>query len=167
MAGGTDSTSAAVGDVWAFNLNTLTWRKLGELTSARTRPAVLFVGSELWVIGGYTTSASFTSTGVPTIEAFDTTSGTRRDVTVTGSWPTSQGIFWTWAPLSAGLIAIDSGDTVDESSNQLWELVVSGSGASWNNTDPQVMDSTLNGLVGVGTCDGAWLLGANTWHVHR
>ena len=64
---------------------------------------------------------------------------------------------------------IDSSDTVDSSKNQLWELTVTGSVAQWRNTDPDAMDDSLDGAVGVsGTgCEDALFLGPSTFQVRR
>lgn len=165
VVGGFGAANSALGDVWALQLDTLAWRRVGELAAPRAMAALLWRDSELWVIGG--TGSLSASTGVASIEALDLASGASRAVTVEGSWPPRGGLFWTWAPLGAGVVAIDSGSSVDQSSSQLWELMVGDSQVSWRNSDPRVMDAALYGLVGVGGCDQAWFLGGTSWRLRR
>lgn len=159
IAGGLVGTQV-LGDVHALDLTTLTWRKLGDVT-ARQNPALVVHEGAVVVAGGYANQ----SMAVQTIERVEL-SGSVRTMTVTGTPPTNA---TTTAPFGSGLIAIDLGGTVDFGSNQLFELRLSGNSATWSNSDPGVMDSALNPLVGVagGSCDEAFLLGSSPFRVSR
>lgn len=76
---------------------------------------------------------------------------------------------WSWAAAGESLIAIDSGDTIDYSANQLWELQVNGATATWINSDPDAMDDSLSGAIGVSgsACDDALFLGSSTFRLAR
>jgi hypothetical protein len=165
IAGGVGASTAPLGDVYALDLSTRVWRKVGDLSQPRAWAAWVVRGTELWMIGGG--SAPSASSGTATIEAIDVSSGVRRDIASTGAWPPRNGLFWEWAPLGAAIVAIDSGDSVDYGSNQLWELTLTDTTASWSNSDPKAMDAALTGLVGVGGCSEAWFLGPNTWRLRR
>lgn len=161
VAGGT-----GVSDVSAFDLGTSTWRKLGDLPQARTRAALQVVGNELWVIGGV--SSAFV--GIPSIVAFDLTTGAQRMVTVDNAWPSSNGNFWVSAPLGDGIVVVDSDNRVDNSSNQLWTLdPIPSGGAHWTNAaDPHVHDQALYELVGAaGDRHQAYFVGGHLWQLHR
>lgn len=159
IAGGLVGTQV-LGDVHALDLTTLTWRKLGDVT-ARQNPALVVHEGAVVVAGGYANQ----SMAVQTIERVEL-SGSVRTMTVTGTPPTNA---TTTAPFGSGLIAIDLGGTVDFGNNQLFELRLSGNTATWSNSDPGVMDSALNPLVGVagGSCDEAFLLGSSPFRVSR
>ena len=165
IAAGTTTGTTAISDVSALDVATMTWRKLGDVP-ARAKAAVIARDNEVWVIGG---SKVATSAGEPTIAALDVTTGALRTIAVQGTWPTRQGWFWAWAATGDGLIAIDSGDTNDYSKNQLWELTVTNGVAQWRNSDPDAMDDSLNGTIGVAAsgCEGALFLGTSTFRVRR
>jgi hypothetical protein len=164
VAGGTTNGTVALGDVFALDLGTNVWRKLGDVP-ARVRPALLVRGAEVWVVGGAPLTGN---TGVASISAVEVATGMVRSVAVQGSWPTRQGIFWAWAPSGDGLLVVDSGDSVDYGKNQLWELTVSSGVAAWRNTDPDTMDDALRDVVGVGGgCADALFVGPNSFQVAR
>ena len=63
---------------------------------------------------------------------------------------------------------IDSGDTVDQSTHQLWTLDVSGQTVSWQNTDPDASDYAFYGQVGASTDRRtAYFLGDDVWELKR
>ena len=167
IAGGVNGTDALV-DVWAFDLQTLAWRKLGD-SAPRMSPGVIAHGSEVWVVGGL---HAFSGGGEATIDAFTLSSGAKRSITVTGTWPGgvgSVGSFRVWAPWGAGLAALDVGSVIDMGGDQLFELIVTGDTAHWQRSDPNAMDNDLDDLVGVsGTgCDEALFVGNTSFRLHR
>ncbi len=165
IAGGSTNGTTGLSDVWALDLTSLAWRKLGDV-SPRSKPGLVARENEVWVIGG---SNPQTGVGEPSIWAIDVTTGVVRSIAVQGAWPSQQGSFRAWAAAGSGLVVIDSSDTVDSSKNQLWELTFTGSVAQWRNTDPDAMDDSLDGTVGVsGTgCEDALFLGPSTFQVRR
>ena len=169
VAGGTTNWLAGgeLDDVWALDLSTRAWRKLGTMAAKRLRPAVRVNGAELWVVGGARVQGS-SSVGEPTIVAFDRQSGAQRTVAVSGAWPPHGGFFWSSAPLGEGIVAIDSGDTVDNSTNQLWTLDVVGAEVKWINTDPAASDYAFYSQVGASADRRtAYFLGDDVWELKR
>jgi len=165
IAGGTTDGTTGLGDVFALDLTTQVWRKLADV-APRSKPALISREHEVWVIGGWKHG---TQLGEPSIAAIDVATGTTRTIAVQGAWPTRQGLFWSWAAAGDSMIAIDSGDSNDFSKNQLWELTVSGSTAQWRNSDPDAMDDSLSGAIGVGGsgCEGALFVGPSSFRVTR
>ncbi len=167
IAGGLDATDTTLTDVWAFSLQNHTWRKLGD-GEPRAAAGLIVHGDEVWVVGGL--GDFHTSIGRPSIEAFTVSSGAKRQVTATGTWPGNpSGYLNMWAALGAGLVAFDFGQFIDSSPNRLVELQVSGETAQWVSIDPQVMDFALTDTMGVSgaDCDEALFVGPASFRVHH
>lgn len=159
-AGGLAGTQT-LGDVFALDLTTLSWRKLADVTP-RQGPTLLVSDGAVYIVGGRAGMAPF----VPAIERVDLASGAKTTLTSSGTAPTG---YVTFAPLGGGLVGIDIGTSFDFGSNQLFELRLDATTATWTNTDPHIMDQALSPLVGVpgGTCDEAFFVGPSSFRVSR
>jgi hypothetical protein len=163
LAGTFTGTVPAETDVWALDLASLAWRRVGSLSEPRMSPALrVQPDGRLWVIGGYA-DTSFAGTG--TIESIDLASGASTPVTAAGVWPPANGGFSAWTGLGDGILGIDLGGTVDESGAQLWQLVPDGaSAAHWAGGDACTSDYALFEIVGVPDAgDDGWIVGASRW----
>lgn len=160
IAGGLAGTQV-LGDVHALDLTTLTWRKLADVTP-RQAPTLLASDGAVFVVGGRTSVTPF----VPAIERVDLTSGAKTTLTSSGTSPTG---YVTFAPLGGGLVGIDIGMSFDFGSNQLFELRLDATTATWTNSDPRIMDQALSPLVGVpgSTCAEAFFVGPSSFRVTR
>ena len=154
----------AESDVWALDLGTLAWRRVGSLSEPRMS-AALRVQSDghLWVIGGWS-GTDFVGTG--SAESIDLATGASSAIAVPGAWPPSDGGFNGWTSLGDGILGIDLGGTVDEAGGQFWRFIPDGAAAAhWASGDACTSDYALVELVGVpdAGADG-WLVGASNWH---
>lgn len=166
LPAGFAGTATALADVWALDLTTMHWRSVGALPAGRAAPAVIAHGAgALWAIGGY---GSTDFGGLSSVVSVDVATGATSAVAVSGAWPPGAGAFSSWTTLGTGLLAIDVGDTIDESGMQLWQFVPDGdAGAHWVAGDACTTDYGLYGIVGVADAgaDG-WLVGSYTWRAH-
>lgn len=125
FAGGT--VNPALDDVWALDLTTLAWRRVGTLPGGRAAPALRArPDGTVWVIGGYD-STEFV--GVPSVVSIDPATGTTSSIATPGAWPPGDGVLSAWTTLGEGILGIDLGGTVDWSGGQLWQLVPDDGGS--------------------------------------
>jgi hypothetical protein len=162
FSGGTPNP--ALDDVWALDLTTLAYRRVGTLPSPRAAAALRArADGSLWVIGGYD-STEFV--GVPSIVSIDLATGVTSTIATPGAWPPGDGVFNAWTTLGEGILAIDVGGTIDWSGGQLWRLAPDdAASAHWEGGDACTSDYAFYGVIGVpdAGADG-WLAGAYTWH---
>lgn len=155
-------------DVWSLDLASGAWKRVATLPAPRVRPAAsVLADGRLLVAGGYRPSGN-DEAGVASVVTVDPKTGAVAEVTVDGAWPHRSGVFWASAPFGAGVVAIDSGDTVDMSETQLWELDVHDDGrAAWTGHDLRSSDWVLYATVGAigGAGRHAVVLGRNVWEI--
>lgn len=163
LAGTFTGTVPAETGVFALDLSTLAWRRVGAL-SGPTMSAALRVQPDgrLWVIGGYS-ATDFV--GTASIESIDLASGVTSPVVVTGAWPPADGGFTAWTGLGDGVLGIDVGGTIDESGGQLWQLVPDGAAsAHWVGGDACTSDYAFYEILGVPDAgDDGWIVGHSSW----
>jgi len=145
-------------DVWALDLDALSWRRVATLPSARWRAAVRMVDGALWVVGGYSGDA-----GTGDALAIDPVSGDVRTLSVAGDWPPRRGIFHGAVPFAGGIVAFDlNDDTLDHDAVSLHYLAPDGDGARWHALGSCFVDWHVESLVGAAIGEErAFMVGAN------
>ncbi len=157
-------TSAALDDVWALDLGTLVWRRVGTLPGGRAAPALRArPDGTVWIIGGYDSTEFI---GVPSVLSLDVATGATTTLATPGAWPPGDGAFSAWTTLGDGVLAIDLGGTIDWSGGQLWQLVIDdATHAHWAGGDACTSDYAFSGVIGIPDAGTeGWLAGAYTWH---
>lgn len=168
IAGGsapTPSNPKAFDDVWDFDVQAGTWKKLATLEAPTIRPAMSVLRDGRLLVAGGSTYLGNDYQPTTKMLAIDPKTGQTQPITVDGEWPTRKGIFWSSAAIEGGFVAVDSGDTVDSSGHQIWRLLVDGDHAKFTGYHFEVHDDALNGLVGVNGAPtrDAWIVGRNVW----
>lgn len=161
VAGGYTGTTDS-GDVFALDLTTLSWRRVGQVTP-RIRSGLIAREGSVVVVGGHLFSGTFVSA----VERVDLVSGRTDPVNVTGT--VTHGGLMTLAPFNGGLAGFDPpGARSTTSSSPFVEFTFTDSGATWKTTDSQ-MDLSYESFVAVpGTsCNEALFLGRNSFRVTR
>ncbi len=167
VAGGVEA--ATYDDVWALDLRTLEWSQRATIGVGRADMGALVSGGELWLIGGWNESGSSTLTGVARVDAVDLSTGSVREVTVSGEWPARNGIFYGDGQLGDAFFTFDIvDDTIDGNAADLWLLMPDGAGgAAWQPQGSCLRDALVSGTIGVSLGDQVWAVGEHAFSVSR
>ncbi len=166
IVGGHDAaTYTPLDDVWALDLATLAWRRVGTLPEGRAAPGLRpLPGRELLVAAGMGVVGR-ALVGVPSAVAMNLDTGHVRVLDVRGPRPWLGGIITRSAPIGDGLVALDvQGDLGGPA--YLWLLRPEGAAWRWV---PETVCAPASVLAYSALVEGdpgeAWALGAWTWRL--